>query len=152
VLEKPSDTKSAREPGASAFARRFARQRSLKMLTQREVASDLRVEQQSVARWEAGSSRPQRRLWPSIAEFLGISEQELRELFAHEGNGAVSVLYPVAQLEAGSSPDDHEAILQLRARELRLEFVATFLKRWKAGEEFPAETVAEALALLRDGV
>lgn len=94
----------AAEPASSAFAKVFRRARERRGLTQTEAGAELGVSQQTVANWEApGMARPQRRLWPRVADFVSLPLGDLRPLMSQRSDEAVVVPLPPVNGAASQS-------------------------------------------------
>jgi DNA-binding XRE family transcriptional regulator len=121
-------------------------------MTQAELARELGVQQQTVARWETGSSLPQRRLWPDVARFIGMSSEEFRKLLAssldESQTGLVLPMYPSGDVPSSALRDE------LRVDEtavLRQEFLSSFVRLLAAGHPFSADAIERVLRELRIG-
>lgn len=132
---------------ATALARHLRSLRAARGLTQAEVAAELDIQQQTVARWESSSGIPQRRLWPKVAAFLGVSVEELRSLLDSRETDNVVLLRATGELtrfDAVAVPND----VAERAREVALEFASSFLDHWRAGEHYSEPTVQRVVTML----
>ena len=75
--------RSRSEPAANdlpPLARRLHHERESRGVTQAEVVRSLGVPQATYAGWETGRAMPSPALYPVLAEFLGVAEQDLRTL------------------------------------------------------------------------
>lgn len=55
----------------------FKKARENKGLTQRDLATELGVDQSAVCLWETGKAQPRAKLLPKIAQILGCTMDEL---------------------------------------------------------------------------
>lgn len=65
---------------AMTLAERLATELTRKDLSQREAADLVGVTQAAFSRWVLGDNVPTSKHWPAIADFLGISRDEVIEL------------------------------------------------------------------------
>ena len=65
---------------AMTLAERLAAELTRKDLSQREAADLVGVTQAAFSRWVIGDNIPTSKHWPAIADFLGISRDEVIEL------------------------------------------------------------------------
>jgi transcriptional regulator with XRE-family HTH domain len=75
--------------------RKLAATRKAAGYTQEGLAEALHVDVSTVQRWEAGSTRPWPYLWPKLGRLVGLSREELRELFKEDEERSSP---PVSQL------------------------------------------------------
>ncbi|MGH3992292.1 MAG: helix-turn-helix domain-containing protein, partial [Pseudonocardiaceae bacterium] len=76
---------------------RFAKARKIAGYTQESLAAELNVDRTTVTRWEAGESEPQPYCWPKLAKLLGVSRNEVGQLFSE--NGGDTHASPAAAVE-----------------------------------------------------
>jgi transcriptional regulator with XRE-family HTH domain len=68
----------------------FEQRRLALGLTQEEVAARVGITQSSVAKWEAGHTKPAATNYPRLAEVLNIPAEEVVRLFAPEAESVGS--------------------------------------------------------------
>jgi transcriptional regulator with XRE-family HTH domain len=75
----------------------FAFARKAVGLTQEQLAEAMRVQRETVIKWEGGDNRPQPYLWPKLARILMISPERLTEILTKDNEPSGNSSEPIGE-------------------------------------------------------
>lgn len=135
------ETRMRTNPGRSASDRQELRDRRLQRgLSQRQLATRVGVDVQTISRWEAGRSVPQSRHVLSLCEALGTDGSQLAHLLGRN----------VVPLRAGGGAPQLETSLDPTLEDLRAEFLRAAFSALARGDASTAEWRRSAKAVARE--